>query len=294
MNMMTLFRKTLRDARGSMTGIAVLVALMALLDLLIYPSYSEGLQDFEIPDAMSGFLGEATDLSSPEGFITAEFFSWIPLVLIILAVVGGTGAFAGEEGAGTMDLLLAQPIRRWQLAVAKMSALVCAIAIAALAGIAGFALGKVFVDFDLGLGRLSVAVLYMLPVTLLFLALSLWASARLPSRASAAMLITGLVVLSYFVQILGDVAPVLETARKVSPFYWAEPSRVIFGGFDWGRAMPLLGLSVAIAGLAVWDFERRDITAGSREWRLRDLGGALLALLPGRPPRLSQTGPQPD
>src|SRR5688572_26447292 len=118
MKLWTIFVKTLGDIRGSTVGIGALFAGMAIIALLIYPSYSEGLENFEVPEAMAGFLGEASGITSPEGFITAEFFSWIPLVLTLLAIVGGTAAFAGEEGAGTMDLLLSQPIKRWQLAVA--------------------------------------------------------------------------------------------------------------------------------------------------------------------------------
>jgi ABC-type transport system involved in multi-copper enzyme maturation permease subunit len=281
----------LRDIRGSTIGIAVLVAAMALIDLLIYPSYRDSLGDFEMPEAMKGFLGEAADISSPAGFLTAEFFSWIPLLLITLAIIGGTAAFAGEEGAGTLDLLLAQPIKRWQFAVGKIAALTVAVSIAALASLIGFAFGKLFVDFEMGLDRISVAVLNMLPLSLLFLGLSLWASAKVPSRGSAATLITGLVVITYFLQILGDAAPALRTVRKASPFYWADASRVLLNGFDWTRAVLLLAIAIASAGLAVWSFERRDLTAGGREWRLKDW---IQPIRRARARRIAPVQPQPE
>jgi ABC-2 type transport system permease protein len=291
MKVVTLFRKTLRDLRGATIGIAVLIAAMALLDLLLYPSYRDSLRDFQIPEAMKGFLGEAADISSPAGFLTAEFFSWIPLLLITLAIIGGTAAFAGEEGAGTLDLLLAQPVKRWQFAVGKAAALTVAITLAALASLIGFALGKAAVDFEIELGRIAAAVVSMLPLSFLFLGLSLWASARLPSRGSAAMLITGLVVVTYFVQILGEAAPALTTVRKLSPFYWADASRVLLGGIDWVRAGGMLALAIACAGLAAWSFERRDIAAGGREWSLRSLRPAFLSLRPARTRDRSEVSP---
>jgi ABC-2 type transport system permease protein len=264
-----LIRKTLRDARGVTIGIALVIAAMAFVDVLIYPSYSETLKDFEMPAAMEGFLGEATNIATPEGFLTAEFFAWIPLLLITLAVIAGTAAFAGEEGSGTLDLLLAQPVKRWRLAVEKGVALTACVVIAALASLPGFWLAEIWVEVAIGRGRLVAAVVNMLPVALLFLMLSLWLSAAFPSRASAAILVTGLVVVTYFVQLIGDLTPVLESARKASPFYWAEPSRVLVHGFDWWRASGLLAVAVLFGALAVWSLERREIAQGSREWSLR-------------------------
>ena len=267
----TLYFKALRDIRGATIGIATLIAIMALVDLLIYPSYRDSFRNFQLPEVMQGFLGNEITLGSPAGFIAVEYFSWIPLVLIILAIAGGTAAFAGEEAAGTMDLLLAQPVRRTNLALAKGAALASAITVAALSGMIGFAIAKNFVAFDIGLGRLAIATISMLPVTLLFLGLSLWASALLPSRGMAAMLITGLVVISYFIQILGESAPVLRTVRQISPFYWSEPSHVLLHGFDPNRSGALLLLAMLAMAASVRSFDRRDITAGAREWHLRDL-----------------------
>ncbi|MGD9713359.1 MAG: ABC transporter permease subunit [Thermomicrobiales bacterium] len=269
MKTFALFSKTLRDVRGATIGIALLVGGMAVVDLLIYPSYRDSLKNFQMPEAMAGFLGEASDVSSPQGFITAEFFSWIPLVLLILAIAGGTAAFAGEEGSGTLDLLLSQPIKRWELAAAKAAALGASIAIAALAALVGFAIGKSLVEFEISLGRLFEAALYMLPVAFLFLGLSLLASATLPSRGSAAMVITGIAVIAYFIQILGEAAPVLKRVRNVSPFYWSEPSRVIVNGFDWVRAGTMLMLAFVAVMLAMFMFERREISSGAREWHMR-------------------------
>ena len=277
--------KTLRDTRGATISIGAVTAAMALLVILVYPSYRDSLAGFEIPEAMRGFLGEATDIGSPEGFITAEFFSWIPLLLITLAIIGGTAAFAGEEGAGTLDLLLAQPVKRWRLALEKAVALAVSITLAALTSLIGFAVGKVWIDFELGMGRITAAVFSMLPITFLFLTLSLWASAALPSRSAAATLVTGLVVVSYFLQILGEAAPALQTMRKVSPFYWSEPSRVVIGGFDWLRAVALLLVATAFLALAIWSFEGREIAAVGREWSLRMWSPTRLRRRLGRPPQ---------
>jgi ABC-type transport system involved in multi-copper enzyme maturation permease subunit len=113
-----------------------------------------------------------------------------------------------------------------------------------------------------------LAVLNMLPVTLLFLTLSLWASAALPSRGAAAAVSIAAVVVTYFLNMLGASVEMLETPRKLSPFYWSDASRILLHGFDWARAGALLALAALFLGLALWRFERRDIAVGAREFRL--------------------------
>ncbi len=266
-----LFRKTLRDVRTSTIAVAITIVATAIVDILLYPQYRESLKDFDASGVYKGFLGEATSMASPEGFLSTEFFSWIPLLLITVAIIGGTGAFAGEEGAGTLDLLLAQPMSRRRLVVEKSAALSLAITAAAIASFPAFVLARQFVDFDLSSVRIFAAVVNMLPVTMLFLGLSLWGSAALPGRGAAAMVSIGAVVVTYFLNTIGAAVSLLDTPRRFSPFYWADGSHVLIHGFDPLRAGGLLAIAAVFLVFAVTSFERRDIATGSREWSLRSL-----------------------
>jgi ABC-2 type transport system permease protein len=268
MGMTAIFRKTLRDARGSAIGVGAVSALIGLMDLLIFPSYRDSLKGFQLPAAMKSFLGEANDISSPPGFLTAEYFSWVPLLVAMIAVILGSAAFAGEEGAGTLDLLLAQPIRRWELALSKALALSAAIVLATLAGFLGLAAGKLWVNFELGFVRMFAAIVYIAPLGLFFLGLSLWTSAAMPNRSSAAMTATATVVASYVLQLLGSLSPSLKIARKFSPFYWSDASRVLLGGFDVARMAVLLAGYGIGCGLAIWALEKRDLNSGERGFQL--------------------------
>jgi len=260
--------KSLRDYRVAMVSIAVLNFAIALMDILIYPSYREALGDMELPAGFEGFLGEATSMASPEGFITAEYFAWIPLVLITLAIIAGTGAIAGEEGAGTMDMLLAQPVRRWRLVVERAVGVALLVAIPALLGWPGFLLGEAFVDFDLGGWPLMIATLNMLPLVFIFLGLALLTSALMANRGAAAGITTGILVIFYFVHTLASAVASLHEVRKLTPFYWSDSSYVFVHGFSWARFLVMLAIAIALAALAAWQFERRDVALGSREWRL--------------------------
>jgi ABC-2 type transport system permease protein len=269
MSRFNLVGKTLRDSRTTIIAISVVVGAIGLMDVLIFPSYRESFRDMEVPKFVEGFLGEATDLFSPEGFLTAEFFSWIPLLLITIAIIGGTAAIAGEESAGTLDMLLAQPVRRFQVLLEKAAGLTIGIVIACAAGFLGLLAGMAFVDLELSVAHIGAAVISMIPLTLFFLGLSLWASAVMPTRGAAAMFVTGVVIITYFANLVGSSVDAIADVRDISPFYWSDFSRVLLHGFDWVRSGVLTVLALSFLGLSLWSFEQRDIAGGGREWSLR-------------------------
>ena len=70
-------------------------------------------------------------IASGTGYWAA--FILAPLVLLIFAIGAGAGAVAGEEERGTLDLVLAHPVRRRDFVLQRFAALVGLIA--ALAGV---------------------------------------------------------------------------------------------------------------------------------------------------------------
>ncbi len=260
-------RRTLADHRGITISMALVGLGMAVLDLAIFPAYSKQLKDFQVPSALEGFMGEAP-IWTPEGFLNAEFFSWMPALYIIAGVIAATAVVAGEEGNGTLDLLLAQPVRRWQLLAAKGAGITIGVTLAALAALPGFAIAKTWVAFDLGMWRITEATLFTLPLIWIFVAFGLWASAALPTRGAAGIVTTGTIVVTYFFNLVGATVSWLGPTQKLSPFYWGDAAPVLIHGFDWLRAGGLFAVAAAIAGLALWSFERRDISSGGRDWNL--------------------------
>jgi ABC-2 type transport system permease protein len=254
-----LVRKTARDWRMSVVSVGVVMFLLAVLYIVIYPEYRDMLQDMELPAAFDVFLGEAGSIATPEGFLSAEYFSWVPLILITVAIIAGTGTVAGEESAGTLDLLLALPIRRWRVLTEKTAGVAVALIGAALLAYPGFLLGKLFVDFPLSNLRLAEAVANMLPVAILYLAISVALAAAIPGRTLAAVGAAGLVIAAYFLNTVAAAVSSFSELRKASPFYWSDGSRVLIHGFDFGRAGLLLGVAALVFVFALWAFERRDI-----------------------------------
>ena len=149
------FLKSLRDQRRSFVWWAIGLAAVTLLTVLFYPSIEGSPELNELlgdeDSIMRAFVGDLEDMTSPEGFLNSQlYFLLVPLLVIVFAVAGGSGAIAGEEEKGILDLLFSHPVRRSTVVLHKLAAmLVSVLALAAVAWIA-VVVGALAVDMDIG------------------------------------------------------------------------------------------------------------------------------------------------
>ncbi|MGE0597938.1 MAG: ABC transporter permease subunit [Dehalococcoidia bacterium] len=272
MTRLVLARKAFRDARVTAFGGGLLSFSLALMYVCIFPSVKETLDQMELPDYMQNLAGAAGSYGTPAGYLSGEFFTLVPIILIIFAIVSGTGATAGEESAGTLELLLAQPVRRRRLLIEKALGIGAAVTVAMLAAIPGVFIGQAIVDFDLSPVRTIAAMAMTIPLILLFLAISMFTGALFPTRSLAVAVSTALAVAAYVLYTLGLLVEALGEARKYTPFYWADASKALVGDYELWRPAVLLLASLVILGFTIIAFERRDI-GGGREFSWRRLVG---------------------
>lgn len=251
--------KTVRDAaRGLVWWSAGIVALV-LLTNAFYPSI-RGNEDYErllddYPDVVKAFIGE--DLTSPAGYLESQLFSFmVPLLLLIYAVGAGARAIAGEEEAGTLDLLLAQPVSRTRVVLEKAGALAALLAVLAVVLFAAIWAPASAFELDIGAGNVVAAVAGSYLIALLHGYVALLVGAATGSRAAALGVSAVLAVGAYFLNALGEVVDALEPWRPVSPFsHVGDPLR---NGFGAGMLV-LLGLAAIAAAAAPALFARRDV-----------------------------------
>lgn len=253
-----IFLKAMRDQLIMVLSFGLGSALMAAIVLGVYPSYRESLSDIEIPPALTAIFGDI-DLGTANGFVTAEFFSWIPALLIVYAVIQGTGVLAAEESNGTLELLLAQPISRTRLFIEKALSIVVGTLAIVLLVFPGWAIPHGAADIEVSLGRLFAATAAIAPLVLAFAALSLLASGLLATRKDAVMAIVAVAVVSYFVNSLGQAVEVLEPLRPASLFYYYHAERILTTGVNLTGVGVLLGIAAVASAFAGAVFQRRDI-----------------------------------
>ncbi|MBN1483531.1 MAG: ABC transporter permease subunit [Chloroflexia bacterium] len=281
--MATVFRYTLRRFRGQILGWGIALALLGLLIVSVYDSIAAQQEQLEelidiYPAEFTAFLGDMSTFATPEGFLSLEFFSYMPLILGIFAVLAGSGLLAGDEEQGTLDLIMAHPISRTALFSGRLLAFVLAtVAILAIAWL-GLVLPMNWSLLEIGWGKIWLPLLSLLAELLLFGTLALLLSMLLPSRRLASMTAGLLLVASFFITGLAQLNQDLEPFAKLSPLNYYQTQEA-FQGLNGAWFAGLLGAAVVFAVLAWWCFQRRDIRVGGEGgWRL----SWLARLLPGR------------
>jgi ABC-2 type transport system permease protein len=258
MRLPSILAKTLSDLRWQVFWYGVGFALMAAMMVFVYPSYHGQLADLEIPEAFKALIGEA-DYGTPNGFLTAEFFSWIYIMGIVFALMAGTSALGGEESAGTLDLLLAQPISRRRLAVEKMLGVAVSSALISLVACAGWLLSVPFVEIDVSYGKLIAATFLLVPLMTCFAALSMLCAAWLPERRVATGVATAIAVACFVADFIGTLVDAVAPVRWASFIFYYRGTNPLIGSTDLFKLAVLILSTAVFAVLAVVAFERREV-----------------------------------
>jgi ABC-2 type transport system permease protein len=236
--------------------------IFAATSVWLWPSVRDTLANFEIPPAIEAILGGEINFGTPEGYLSGRYFSWTDLLVIVFVIIAGTGAIAGEEGTGTMDLLLAQPVSRTAVVLEKLLALSLASLAIIGAGFVGFLIAVPTVDIDISIGTLAIGCTAMIPITLFYLGLSLLAGAVAPSRAVASAVLIGVATGTYFFYTLSNGIGAVDWLRYFTPFYYYGNGAALTDGIVWWHASVLLGSAAVFVVLTVRTFERRDVSVG--------------------------------
>jgi len=272
--MSTIFRHTLAKSRGQILGWGLSLALLGVYLVSFYDTFAaqeEQMQQLlnSFPEEMMAFFGDVGTIFTPEGYLTVEFFSYMPLVLGIYAVLIASGLIASEEESGVLDLVMGHPVSRSGYFFGRFLAFTAStVQMFAIVWLS-FVIAGTGSTLDIAPLEMAQPFLSLLAVTLLFGSIALALSQILPSRRLAAM-VTGLVVVaSYFVTSLANIDENLETIARFSPLNYYQSGEAI-NGLDWSSLGGLLGFAALFTLLAWWRFQRRDLRVGGEGgWNLR-------------------------
>ena len=271
--MTTIWRYTLLRLRGEIVGWGLALAAFALIVTLLYDTALQMRDQLEqllntLPREIMALVGSLDTVFSPAGFLDARFFTFLPLMLGIFATIVGSGLIVNDEENGTLDLILAQPVRRAQVYLGRWLAFMTALGGILLIAWLGLWLGTGVSSLKLnGLEALQpFASLFAL--TLWFGGLALMLSLILPSRRLAASVSSLVVLASFFVNILSSISPELRGLSARLPLAAYQGGKAI-NGLDMSQFLGLLLVSIGFAVIGLWLFQRRDIRiAGEGGWRL--------------------------
>jgi ABC-2 type transport system permease protein len=257
------FTKTLWDARRSLLGWALAIAAVAAMYAAFWPTVNTPEMQQALRNYPEGVLEAFNydDLTSPAGYLGSSVYGLlIPLLVAVFAIAYGTRAVAGDEEAGTLDLLLAHPVGRTRLALERFAALAAALALAgvvlwlAMLAIAGPAQleGVTAAEF-----AAATTQLVLFGACLGALAFAIGAATGRKTLALGAS--AGVAVLAYLANGVFPQLQGLEWTREVSPWHWYLGGEPLKNGLQTGDALLLLAVTLVLVAAGVWRFNRRDV-----------------------------------
>jgi len=248
---------------------------LAGLGLFLIPFYDVFLEQKEgmlqliqgYPKALMAFFGDFGNFFEPAGFLDT-YFSYLPVIWGIFAVLAGSGLVSADEENGRLDLVLAYPVGRSALFFGRLAALVLAMAGIMALGWLGFSVTLGTSSLAVTWGEMALPFVALLAQMLIYGALALFLSMLLPSRRTAAWVAGLVMVASYFLSSLSRINENLKPVAQLLPHDYYQGGKAV-EGLNLAWLLGLLGVSAALALLAWVLFLRRDIrVSGEGGWRL--------------------------
>jgi ABC-2 type transport system permease protein len=250
---------TLRLRLKSTVSAAVcLIAVMAAVGAL-FPAVGHSIGQLHVSRSVDNLLGGA-DYGTVTGWFRSEIaIIYGPLVIGALAITGASAATAGEEEDRILALVLAYPIRRSRLVIAKATAIAAVVLIVAFAIWIGLIIGVALAG-----GGITIAHITALAVQLAFFglatgALAIALAAGTGRRSLATGIAAGIAILGWLINSFAPLVSALTWLKYLSLFYY-------YAGHDpLTRGVYIIGLIVlglvttALMAIAIVSFERRDL-----------------------------------
>jgi len=243
--------------------------LFGAIYISIFPGMFEQLTDLK---DLSIYKIVGMHLGSIEGYIASVVLAYIPVLVGIYCIVTSTSTLAGEEDNGTLELIVAMPLSRWQILTAKALALTVVVSILMIIAAIGNAILLEVIKFSTPINvtpfGFFAALISSLPLAVGLIMIGLFLGAILPNRRIAAMVMTVYFIASYFGENIAGMVKSLEPIRYFSLFNYYDTTETIFTeGAQLSDILILIGIAAVFFILALICFSRRNITVGAWPWQ---------------------------
>jgi ABC-2 type transport system permease protein len=264
----TLFGHLWRSQRTKLLIVSVALLGWSTLLPIIYQSFGSQMKALidsgVIPKQFTNFGGG--DVFSLGGSVALGYIHPIAIILVSIFAIGfTTAAVAGERQRGTLEVVLARPLSRRTIYVTLLVAVILFIGIVLAAAIAGTLLGTAAAGLlgELPAERLPLLWLNGLLLWGAFAAIGLAASVSFDRLGPAIGITVAIVVVSYFLEILGSLWPDAQGLQQYSLFHYLAAREVLAGTVNLAGFILLAAVAAVAIGWALVEFPRRDLAAPS-------------------------------
>ena len=264
----SVYRESLWSRRSSVVLYVVGLGLLVGLTVGVYPTVREGADTFtqlleSMPQGLMSMFGssDVAELLSPAGFVNSRVNASVgAIVLAVFAISLGTSAIAGEEDRRTMDLLLATPTPRRVIVLSRFAAMVTMVGVVALVILLVMIVANPIVDLDFSLADMIASNFMLTLLALVFGTLALAVGGVTGKRGVTIGIASGVTVATFFINGLAELVDWLQGPQKLTPFYWLQRANPLADGLSIEDTLIMLLVIAVLLAIAVWGFERRDVS----------------------------------
>ena len=255
--------------RNAIIGWSLGLCFFPLVYIAIYPSVADqmaGFADLELYQAMGMSLGTFPD------WVGSILIVFMPLVAAIYGIINGTDTLAGEEEDGRLEMVVTLPLPRWQIVTAKAIALAISsfimFVVVAVVSLLVFQAIESQIETEMVGMDMFTAVLLAWPLVFAVGMLSMFLAAFCANRRIASMIAAAVLVVSYFGRNLAASTTALEPFEPFFLFTYLDASgTAVMEGQAAGDLFVLLAVGLVSFALALFFFQRRDLTVGLWPWQ---------------------------
>lgn len=213
-----------------------------------------------LSSSIGGFVG-TSDMFSPVGYLNSQlYYITLPILFIILTVTLAGGLLYKEERSGTLELLLARPVGRSRLLLAKVLAGTAVVAVIGAVVTVATLLCCFAIHLNVPAGHIVLASIWMVLFSGAFgaIAFMLYATSTLTQRLAAAVAIA-LSLGGYILTSLGGMVHGLSGVAKLLPYHYYDPGAILNGKISGGLIIYVAAIYAISLAVALLGFRRRDI-----------------------------------
>jgi ABC-2 type transport system permease protein len=262
----TVFRHILRQ--NALRGAIVVAALTGwgMLMPLVYSAFGVTLKDIvqQFPMLQQFMHFGGGDIFTLTGSIALGYIHPIAIALLaVFAIAFPLSAVAGERQRGTLEVLLSRPITRRSYAITVIVAALLFLALAMVGSLVGTLIAATATNVIGELPVENVPALWLNGVMLYFAiaAIALAASVSFDRLAPAAGVVLTIVMVAYFLQILGSLWPDADWLQPYSLFHYLNADVTLNSGLQVFDTALLFVVGAIAVAFALFVFPRRDIAA---------------------------------
>lgn len=265
----TIFAETLKRHMLTMLYWGIGLGLLTWVQIVALPDAAALQQMGDLLETLPAWMIEpffGTDMAyiaTPEGYVAAQYFAVMLVLLGAYAVFAGMNVSANEEEKGILDVSLSLPVSRTQFLAERLAAFVLLTLCVVALSYAGLWLGVVMTPAmsGLDLNRMFSGMLNMVPGMLLVLTFTVLLGAVFARRSyvmgGAWLFLLG----SYFLDLVAKGAPgsVFNQLSAVSFFHYYDGIAAVRDGLNPTNVGILGGAALLCVVLAFVAFPRRDV-----------------------------------